>query len=451
MSSDLLIDARGLGKRYSIYERPHHRLLELLGGKPRAREFWALRGVDLSLRRGESVGIVGRNGSGKSTLLQIVCGTLTPTEGEVQVRGRVAALLELGAGFNPEFTGLENVYLNASLMGLDRAEVDHHLPDILAFADIGHFVHQPVRTYSSGMFVRLAFSVAVAVQPDILVVDEALAVGDEAFQRKCYARIEQLRARGTAILYVSHAAASVLQLCDRAVLMDGGRKWLDGPPKPVISRYQKLLYAGADQREALLAGFAAGVATDVDSDSEADEAGVTPTPAVDLDDGERFDPALRPESTIAFESRGARILDPRIENEGGRQVNVLVPGRVYHYCYRVAFDEMATRVHFGMMIKSVSGLGLFGMASHAYGEAMAVVERGETLEVRFRFRADLLPGAYFLNAGCMGAGPEGEETYLHRLLDVLMIRVETPRSNRRVHGYADLAVEPACSIGPVGC
>lgn len=442
MSSDLLIDARGLGKCYSIYERPHHRLLELLGGKPRAREFWALRGVDLSLRRGESVGIVGRNGSGKSTLLQIVCGTLTPTEGEVEVRGRVAALLELGAGFNPEFTGLENVYLNASLMGLDRAEVDLHLPDILAFADIGHFVHQPVRTYSSGMFVRLAFSVAVAVMPDILVVDEALAVGDEAFQRKCHARIEQLRDGGTAILYVSHAATSVLQLCDRAILMDGGRKWLDGPPKPVVSRYQKLLYASTDRRDAMLTDFAAG------ADLEPEAAGVATIGPDDREDGERFDPALRPESTVDFESRGARIFEPRIETEAGRQVNVLVPGRVYHYRYRVAFDALAARVHFGMMIKSVSGLGLFGMASHAHGEALPAVDPGSELEVCFRFRADLLPGVYFLNAGCMGSGPQGEETYLHRLLDVLMFRVENPRSNRRVHGYADLAVEPACSITP---
>lgn len=453
MSSEVLVDIEGLGKRYAVYDRPHQRLQELLGGAPRAREFWALRHLDLAVRRGEAVGIVGRNGSGKSTLLQLLCGTLSPTEGRLAVGGRIAALLELGAGFNPEFTGLENVYLNASLMGMDRREVDAHLDAILAFADIGDFVHRPVRTYSSGMFVRLAFSVAVAVRPDLLVVDEALAVGDEAFQRKCYARIEAMKDDGCAVLFVSHAASTILELCDRAILLESGIKRLDGAPRRVVAGYQRLLYADPATRDALLASFA----RDPMAEAAASPVGAStastddPVPAAQAV-GDRFDPGLRAESRIEFASRGARILDPRIENSAGQRVNVLEPGRDYAYRYRVVFDAPATRVHFGMMLKTVSGVELFGMGSHAPGDGIDVAMAGCAIDVTFRFRAALLPGTYFLNAGCMGGLDDGVETFLHRLVDAVVFRIEPGAPGRRVHGHVDLSVPPACSIqgGPDG-
>lgn len=225
MSSDLAIEARGLGKRFALFDQPSDRLKQLLWGRWRqySRDFWALQDVDFDIRRGEVVGLVGRNGAGKSTLLQMVCGTLTPTAGTLTVRGRVAALLELGAGFSPDFSGLENVYMNAAILGLSRAQVDEKLDGILAFADIGAFIHQPVKTYSSGMFVRLAFAVATSVEPDILVIDEALSVGDGAFARKSFDRIMALKDNGATILFCSHAMYHVQALCSRALWLEGGR------------------------------------------------------------------------------------------------------------------------------------------------------------------------------------------------------------------------------------
>lgn len=247
-ASDIAIEAQGLGKRYTLFERPADRLRQLLWGHRAGashREFWALRDVDVTVRRGEVLGIVGRNGAGKSTLLQMVCGTLPPSAGSLQVRGRVAALLELGAGFNPDFTGIENIYLNAALLGVGRAKVEAALDTILSFADIGAFVSQPVKTYSSGMFMRLAFSVATSFQPDILVVDEALSVGDGAFARKSFDRIMQLRDRGATILFCSHAMYHVQALCERALWLQDGRVRMCGPAPQVTAAYDATLGAEA--------------------------------------------------------------------------------------------------------------------------------------------------------------------------------------------------------------
>ena len=260
MSEQLpVIEVAGLAKCFHTYERPGDRLRQALVpplqrwlGRPPSqyfREFWALRDVSLSIGRNETVGIVGRNGSGKSTLLQCICGTLTPTMGTVRTQGRIAALLELGSGFNPEFSGRDNVFMNGAVLGLSRAEVEQRFDAIAAFADIGAFLDQPVKTYSSGMAVRLAFSVAINLNPDVLVVDEALSVGDELFQRKCFARIETLKAEGMTVLFVSHSGATVVDLCDRAVLLDGGELLSIGKPGEIVSRYQKLLYAPATERE----------------------------------------------------------------------------------------------------------------------------------------------------------------------------------------------------------
>jgi len=239
MSSEIVIRAANLSKSYQIYSKPHHRLLQGLfrSRKRFYSDFMALQDVSFEVRRGEMVGIIGRNGSGKSTLLQILCGTLAPTAGSVEVKGRIAALLELGAGFNPEFTGRENVYMNAAILGLSTAEIDERFEQIVSFADIGDHLEQPVKTYSSGMYMRLAFSIAVAVDPDIFVVDEALSVGDIAFQNKCMARIRKMSERGTTILFVSHDLSTTQVLCDRVVWLNGGRVARIGDPVQVSREY----------------------------------------------------------------------------------------------------------------------------------------------------------------------------------------------------------------------
>lgn len=438
-----IIEVDGVSKSFPVYAKPHHRLLQMLmpeSGSRWYREFHALANVAFEIPRGQTVGIVGRNGSGKSTLLQVICGTLTPTKGDVRVRGRIAALLELGAGFNPEFTGRENVYLNATVLGLTRAEIDACFDDIAAFADIGEFIEQPVKTYSSGMYVRLAFAVAIHVKPDVLVIDEALAVGDEAFQRKCFARIEAIRAAGATVLFVSHSAGTVIDLCDRAILLDGGEMIADGLPKQVIGLYQKLLYAPADRAreiraqiranpEAALAGRVpdAGAAAALPVEQAA-PAGPEPY----------FDSDMKPSSTIEYERRGACIQDPSLSTIDGRQVNVLVAGREYLYRYRVRFDKTAAGVRYGMMMRTLTGVEACGAASSRPEEATPVVAAGSLVDVEFRFRCLLAPGTYFLNAGVLGLLGEGE-TYLDRRIDVAMFRV-LPDASRLGTGLVDMDV-----------
>ncbi|MFQ5929635.1 MAG: ABC transporter ATP-binding protein [Acidobacteriota bacterium] len=233
-----------LSKKYAIYDRPSYKLLELitLRKKQFHREFWALKDIDLEVWPATTLGIIGQNGSGKSTLLQLVAGILRQTRGDCHVQGNVSALLELGAGFNPEFTGRENVFMNGAIMGLTRSQMEERLEKILEFAEIGEFVHQPVKTYSSGMFMRLAFAVAIHVDPDILLIDEALAVGDLIFQHRCTNRIRRLRQDGKTILFVTHDLQAVTRFCDRAILLDHGRKVEDGDPEKVVQRYQALMF-----------------------------------------------------------------------------------------------------------------------------------------------------------------------------------------------------------------
>ena len=428
MSSDIAIRARGLGKCYQIYGRPQDRLWQGLwrGRKQFYREFWALREVDLDICRGETVGIIGRNGSGKSTLLQLIAGTLAPTSGSVEVSGRLAALLELGSGFNPEFSGRENIYMNGAILGLDRAEIDRRFDSIAAFADIGEFIEEPVKSYSSGMIVRLAFAVSVCVEPDILIVDEALAVGDELFQRKCYARIRALQDGGAAVLFVSHATAAVIELCGRAVLLDAGRKLLDERPKPVITAYHRLLYGAT-------AGPGAAASPE-------------PERAIRQETGSvaGYDAGLKPSSTVAYESLGAVIADPHFETPDGRRVNVLAHGEEYRFAYRVAFDREARDVHFGMLIKNKLGAELAGATTAHSGDEIAQVRPGQEARVSFRFRCLLLPDLYFVNAGC-GANVEGEAVFLHRILDATVFRVQ-PDGVSALRGVVDLGMVPDIAL-----
>lgn len=244
LNDDTAIHVSNLSKRYELYAKPHHRLAQMLfrGRRQYFGEFWPLRDISFDVKKGEAVGIVGRNGAGKSTLLQIIAGVLAPTQGEVTVKGRVAALLELGSGFNPEFTGRENAYLNGSILGLSRKEMDAAMPEIIRFAGIGDFFDQPVKHYSSGMMVRVAFAVQVQLNPEILIVDEALAVGDALFQKRCYQRIRQLRDRGVAILFVSHDIESIRTFTDRAILLNQGRMAAIGPSGEIVLAYRKLLH-----------------------------------------------------------------------------------------------------------------------------------------------------------------------------------------------------------------
>ncbi|TDR48824.1 lipopolysaccharide transport system ATP-binding protein [Tahibacter aquaticus] len=445
MSSELALRVDGVSKAFAIYEKPHHRLLQQLfpnAGRSWHREFHALRNIDFEVYRGETVGIVGRNGSGKSTLLQIICGTLAPSAGKVQVYGRIAALLELGAGFNPEFSGRENVYLNATVLGLTRAEIDASFADIAAFADIGEFMEQPVKSYSSGMYVRLAFAVAINVKPDILIVDEALAVGDEAFQRKCHARLDRLRDDGATILFVSHSAGMVIELCNRAVLLDRGEMLALGTPRHVVSRYHKLLFAPASKLDEVRARIRA----EADSGPVAAGSGAAAAGNDEASDGSYFDPSLVSQSILSYPSLGACIDDPHIETSAGQRVNMLRGGSDYVYVYRVHFDTAAAGVRCGMMFRTTTGLDLAGGASALAGEGLDVVEAGQSISVRFQFRCLLAPGTYFANAGVLGLHGESEQ-YLDRRIDAIMFRV-LPDLERLSTGMVDLCIGASVSFDP---
>lgn len=443
------IEVHSLTKIYRLYDSPRDRLKELLSlrGKAYHKEFYALNDVSFTVEKGQTVGIIGRNGSGKSTLLQIICGVIRPTSGSVQINGRVAALLELGTGFNPEFTGRENVYMNAALLGLSKEEIDFKFDDIAQFADIGEFIEQPIKTYSSGMVVRLAFAIAINVDPEVLVVDEALSVGDELFQRKCFSRIATIKEAGATILFVSHSGGTVVELCDGAVLMDAGEKLAVGAPKRIVGYYQKLLYAPTDKREGIREQIRRANEHLPTSPYIADNISperLTSTEHAPLPQ-ESFDPNLKPSSTIEYESHGAYIDSPVVFTLAGEQVNNLLRGRIYRYVYNVRFTKSASNVRFGMLIKTVSGVELGGGASAASdNDGSPHVEAGSNYRVEFRFRCVLNPGVYFLNAGVIG-DVDGSETYLHRLIDIAMFRILAD-SESLATGIVDFSCYPELEL-----
>ncbi|MBV5267026.1 MAG: ABC transporter ATP-binding protein [Burkholderiaceae bacterium] len=437
MSSEIAIKVNNLSKCYQIYQLPHDRLkqfvlphLQCWLKKPRKtyfKEFWALKNISFEIKRGETVGIIGRNGSGKSTLLQLICGTLHPTLGNIQTSGRIAALLELGSGFNPEFSGRENVYMNGAILGLTVDEIDQRFNDIAAFAEIGDFIEQPVKTYSSGMMMRLAFAVAINVDPQILIVDEALSVGDELFQRKCFSRIETIRKKGATILFVSHSGGTVVDLCDRAILLDAGELLVIGKPKQIVGRYQRLLYAPASEREELLREIRKVGDSDENQNSLNVDAGGTvgvalnQPPQIELPDS--FDPGLKPSSTISYASYGASIQNPAIYSQDGKQVNNLTRGKAYKYRYQVSFRKSATNVRFGMLIKTINGIELGGGVSAISNRTcVPIVESDSVYTIEFDFCCRLNAGVYFMNAGVLGE-VDGSELFLHRLVDATMFRV----------------------------
>lgn len=421
---ELVIDAAGLGKCYHVYERPSQRLLQGLVGDSRKfyQEFWALRGIDLRVRRGETLGIIGRNGSGKSTLLQLIAGTLAPTEGQIQVQGRVAALLELGSGFNPEFTGRENVFLNATILGLTNAEIEARLDRILAFADIGHFIDQPIRNYSSGMVMRLAFAVMANVDADVLIIDEALAVGDAFFTQKCMRFLREFKERGT-LLFVSHDDSAVSGLCDTALWLDNGRCRAYGPAKDVVHGYLESVIAEREEN----------------SGSKSPRAS---TPVQHLRSAPVYDArrewintsSLRndirvvpfdPEATGFGELR-ARMTDVSLCDEAGNRLAWCVGGESVVLEVELVADEPVERPIVGFYLKDRLGQQLFGDNTYLTTlDSPRAMQPGQLLRARFCFEMPRLrSGDYFITIG-IADGDKDEHVVQHWIHEALTFRSES--------------------------
>lgn len=446
MYSEAAISVENLSKCYPVYSQPRDRLKQFilprfqrtmgLSEKQYFSEFWALRDVSFEIEKGETVGIIGRNGSGKSTLLQMICGTLNSTNGSINTKGRISALLELGSGFNPEFTGRENVYLNGAILGLSKDEIDAKYADIVAFADIGQFIDRSVKIYSSGMLIRLAFSVAINIEPDILIVDEALAVGDELFRRKCFSRIESIRSNGATILFVSHSGAQIVEICDRAILLDGGEKVAIGSPKKVVGLYQKLLYAPRHMQRQIREECLG-----LNGHDDIVENPTDTFPTLGDQQKEYFDPNLIPSNTIEFESHGPIIDQPVILTMSGKKVNNLLRDERYKYCYKVNFKRCAANVRFGMSVKTTTGVVLAGaFSTPSRSDSIPLVAEGSVIDVEFKFSCYLNPGLYFLNAGVFG-DENGEAGVLHRRVDVAVFRV-LPISRKYDTESVSLQFEP---------
>ncbi len=395
MSSEPIIAVDGVSKAYRIFDRPSQRLVSPLldaaaGVFPRSsgphralaaragrgrRDFHALREISFAVRRGEATGIIGRNGSGKSTLLQLIAGTLTPTTGQVTVRGRVSALLELGSGFNPDFTGRENVYLNGAIFGLTREEMNTRFAEIAEFADIGAFIEQPVKTYSSGMMVRLAFAVAVSVQPDILIIDEALAVGDVFFTQKCFRRIREILHRGATLIFVSHDMASVQNLCDRALLLHAGQLVFDGAPEDCVSRYFNLHTPGGS------AETVAGKHPPVDASRRA---GVIASDALPGAKSRHGDRSLSIEAAAAFDGHGAATWDFEMMHRAS--VRLLIKA-----------NRAIARPSVGLQIHDRMGNLVYAAGTAQLRFELPSLAAGEELMLEFRVALSLYPGAYSLS------------------------------------------------------
>jgi lipopolysaccharide transport system ATP-binding protein len=420
MTSPILLDS--ISKCYRIFQNPQDRFKQalidrfhgVLGKKsasPLYREHWALRDVSFELQPGEAVGILGRNGAGKSTLLQIVAGTLEPTSGTVHASGRITALLELGSGFNPEFTGRENVFLNAQILGLSREEALGRFDDIASFADIGDFIDQPIKTYSSGMMMRLAFAVQTVLDPDVVIVDEALSVGDAKFQEKCFRKLRVLRESGTSILFVSHDINAVTSFCDRALLFDAGRLVDSGRPVDVSKTYIESLYSEAptnlihEQRE--------------DKTVEAEPKRKLPihSPAHDLAKANTVQGDYR------FGDRKVEILNVAIFDRIGNKTEVLVSGDQYRITQTILAHFPVTDLASGFIIRNKRGVDLFGITNKTAGIEIPRIEAGQVFEIGVEIDAWLAAGDYFLQAA--NAGENGVQ-YDCRIDALHFVVINTP-------------------------
>ncbi len=375
-NSRIALRVEAVSKQYRIYERPGDRLLESLtrGRVRRHREFWALRDINFELEAGTTTGIVGQNGSGKSTLLQIITGTLEPTTGTVWHEGRISALLELGAGFNPEFTGLENVFMNAALMGLSRDETENLLPQIERFSEIGAFLHQPVKTYSSGMYIRLAFAIAISSEPEILIIDEALSVGDAVFQHRCFRRIKEMQERGTTILFVSHDPSAVKALCSRVVLLNTGRMEADGKTTDVLNRYQKIIMEREEHYEAAQPLINASVQT------TAMQATTAPEESASVDEQRA---SLR--YNFRHGDGTAEILMAELLDATRSSATLVESGQPLLARLRVLFHKTVHNPLLGFLIRNRHGIHAYGTNTEQRELRLGTIETGEIIEVNFSF------------------------------------------------------------------
>lgn len=447
--SESAIEVRKVSKLYKLYEKPGDRLKESLGlsRKKKYVEHYALNEVDFKVDRGETVGIIGTNGAGKSTILKIITGVLNPTGGEVEINGRISALLELGAGFNMEYTGLENIYLNGTMMGFEREEIDRRLEAILSFADIGEFIGQPVKTYSSGMFVRLAFALAINVDPEILIVDEALAVGDVFFQAKCYQKINEICKSGTTVLLVTHDMSTVIKYCDKVVVLNRGHFVAEGPARQMVDLYKKIL---ANQEDMETTGNSG------DGMSGADESGMSNADESAVDEaGGRENRAAggrseggngeKPwktsltlnEQKLKYGDGRAEIADIGLFDHNGELSSLLLKGKPFTLKMKVRFQEQVPAPIFAFTIKDSKGTELTGTNTLIEDCQVETAGAGEEYVIAFRQNMSLQGGEYLLSLGCTGF--EGGAFVVHdRLYDAVNITVI---SNKNTVGVYDMDSE----------
>lgn len=457
--TEYAITVQDVTKVYRLYEKPIDRLKESVSPthKNYHRDFYALNGLSFQVKKGETVGIIGTNGSGKSTILKIITGVLTPTTGEVKVDGKISALLELGAGFNMDYTGIENIYMNGTMMGYTKKEMDAKLQDILDFAEIGDFVYQPVKTYSSGMFVRLAFALAINVEPEILIVDEALSVGDVFFQSKCYRRMEEIRKSGTTILMVTHDMGSIIKYCDRVVLLNRGEFIAEGAPGHIVDLYKKILAGQLDSLRAQLERERSEKSAASDGHNSPDD--VNPgggekeenpaseaagsvqmsdfTGGMDLDgNGPQL---MKDQLTINYERTEygdgrAEIYDLGLIDERGNITNLLLKGEMFTIRERIRFNAEIQSPIFTYTIKDKKGTELTGTNTMFEGADIKPVKPGDAYTVEFTQKMTLQGGEYLLSMSCTGF-EHGEHVVYHRLYNVTNITVI---SNKNTVGVYDM-------------
>ena len=418
--SETAIRVADVTKIYKLYDNPKDRLKESLGltRKKCYQEHYALNHINFEVKKGETVGIIGTNGSGKSTMLKLITGVLTPSSGEIQVDGRISALLELGAGFNMEYTGIENIYLNGTMIGFSRNEIDEKMQEILDFADIGEFVHQPVKSYSSGMFVRLAFAVAININPEILIVDEALSVGDVFFQAKCYRKFEEFKQQGKTILFVSHDLGSITKYCDRAILLNKGEKIFEGTPKETVDIYKKVLVNQFEPSE-------------LETDEDAND--ITKfSKEKDWKKSIQVNPEL-----IEYGEKSAEIIDYALLDENGLITNTFMKGTVFSVRMKIQAHKEVKEPIFAFTIKNLQGIELTGTNTTYEKAEVPPMEPGDIREVTFTQRLDLQGGEYLVSLGCTGY-QDGDFQVFHRLYDVCSLTVI---SDKNTVGYYDMNSE----------
>lgn len=404
---DIAIKVDNVSKVYKLYDKPVSRLKESLSIKKKVyhKNHYALDKISFEVKKGETVGIIGTNGSGKSTLLKIITGVLNPSEGSVTVDGRISALLELGAGFNPEYTGIENVYLNGTMMGYSKNEIENRINDIIDFADIGEFINQPVKTYSSGMFVRLAFAVAINIDPEILIVDEALSVGDVFFQAKCYKKFEEFKKNGKTILLVSHDLGSIGKYCDRAILLNKGNKIEEASPKEVIDTYKKVLVNEFKDNN-------------IDNNN-----GLENKPYKNWSELININP-----QKIEYGNKMAEIIDFAIIDNNGLITNNIIKNEVFTIKMKVFFNEKIEDPIFAFTIKDLKGTDITGTNTMLEKLQTNIIEKGEIKEISFSQNLSLQSGEYLLSLGCTGY-KNGEFTVFHRLYDICSITVISDKNS----------------------